>query len=192
MGVLSRLIPDLVDGHLPIGTYLCTLEEVEATFVDAAEFAASSSRRAVFDGLVNYLADWETVESRLQVMVLKRLWIGGSFTSGALEVGDIDVSPVLDSNVLGALRGRQGVGQLKALYEQRERVKSTYRVEPFVILWRPFTTLKLRNLEAEEYEYVATRGMMDDFWQRTRDLSVKQAMLAEDAEAARGYLEVTL
>jgi hypothetical protein len=33
---------------------------------------------------------------------------------------------------------------------------------------------------------------MDDFWQRTSSLSVKQAMLAEDAEPVRGYLEVTL
>lgn len=192
MGVVGHLIPDLVGGHLPVGTYLCTLEEVEATFVDAAEFAASTSRRAVFDGLVDYLADWQAVESDLQVKVLKRLWVGGSFTSGAVEVGDVDISPFLDSDVLGSLRGRPGAGQLKALYQHRDKIKSTYRVEPFVVLWKPFTTLKLRNLEAEEYEYVATRGMMDDFWQRTTDLSVKQAMLAKDAEPARGYLEVTL
>jgi hypothetical protein len=171
---------------------LCTLEELEAAFVEAPAFAASSTRRSVFDGLVDYLADWEAVESQLAVKVLKRLWVGGSFTSGAVEVGDIDVSPFLDSNVLNTLRGRQGAGQIKALYEQRSKVRSTYHVEPFVVLWKPFTTLKLRNFEAEEYEYVATRGVMDDFWQRTRDLSVKQAMLAEDAEAARGYLEVTL
>lgn len=186
------MIPALSDGHLPIGTYLCTLEELEAAFVEAPAFAASSTRRSVFDGLVDYLADWEAVESQLAVKVLKRLWVGGSFTSGAVEVGDIDVSPFLDSNVLNTLRGRQGAGQIKALYEQRSKVRSTYHVEPFVVLWKPFTTLKLRNFEAEEYEYVATRGVMDDFWQRTRDLSVKQAMLAEDAEAARGYLEVTL
>jgi hypothetical protein len=191
-GVGGRLIPALVDGHLPIGTYLCTLEELEATFVDASEFAISSSRRTVFDGLVDYLADWETVESSLSVTVLKRLWIGGSFSSAAIEVGDVDVSPVLDSAALDSLRGRQGVGRLKALYEHRARVKTTYHVEPFVVLWKPFTTLKLRNLDAEEYEYVATRGMMDDFWQRTSSLSVKQAMLAEDADPVRGYLEVTL
>ena len=94
--------------------------------------------------------------------------------------------------MLRTLRGRDGVGRVKALYEQRTKVRSTYQVEPFTVLWKPFTTVKLRNLDAEEYEYVATRGMMDDFWQRTSDLSVKQAMLAEDADAARGYLEVAL
>ncbi|MBP3083718.1 DUF6932 family protein [Mycolicibacterium fortuitum] len=186
------MIPSLVDGHLPIGTFPCTLEEIEQNFVEDAVFANSSTRRSRFDGLIDYLYEWEQAQLQLDTKVLKRIWIGGSFTSSQPEVGDVDISPILDSDALASLSGRVGVGRIKALFEQRTKVRETYHVEPFPVLWKPFTTIKLRNLDAEEYEYVATRGMMDDFWQRTRHMSVKGAMLVEDAEPARGYLEVTL
>ena len=186
------MIPPLINGHLPVGTYLCGLEEIEDVFVRSAQFATSTTRQRVFDGFVDYLHDWELVEEQLNVNLLKRIWMGGSFTSSEIEVGDIDISPLIDSNVLTAIRGRPGAGKVRELFQHRDRVRSTYHVEPYAVLWKPFTTLKLRNLDAEEYEYVATRGMMDDFWQRTRSLSVRQAMLEEDADAARGYLEVEL
>jgi len=165
---------------------------MEEVFVESAPFTGSTTRRLVFDGFIDYLYEWERAEQQVGVRVLKRVWVGGSFTSGEVEVGDIDISPILDSDALAVVRGREGVGKVKALFEQRDKVRSTYHVEPFAILWKPFITLQLRNLGAEEYEYVATRGMMDDFWQRTRSSSVRQAMLEEDADAARGYLEVEL
>jgi hypothetical protein len=78
-----------VDGHLPIGTYLCRLEEMEEFFVESEPFIESTTRRLIFDGFIGYLYEWERVEQQLGVRILKRIWVGGSFTSGEIEVGDI-------------------------------------------------------------------------------------------------------
>lgn len=186
------MIPPLVDGHLPVGRFVCDLAEIEQTFVNEVSFLESESRPRLFDGLLRYLRDWELAQDRVGMKVLKRLWVGGGFTSAKLETEDIDVSPILDARTLQELRGQTGSGRIKALYEHRDRIHGEYGVEPFVVLWSPFTTLKLKNMSVSDHEYVAVRGMMDDFWQRTSDASLKSAMLEEDAEPARGYLEVAL
>ncbi|MDV7099708.1 hypothetical protein R4227_06070 [Gordonia amicalis] len=155
-------------------------------------FASSESRPQLFEGLLRYLRDWELAQEVVGTQVLKAVWIGGGFTSGKVETEDIDVSPIVDSRRLAALRGVAGNGRLRALYSQRSKVRAEYGVEPFVVLWSPFTTLKLKNMDVGDHEYVAVRGMMDDFWQRTTESPLKIAMTEEDAEPTRGYLEVEL
>lgn len=187
------MIPELEDdGHLPPGRFRCTVEEIDAAFVRADRFAGSSTRPQLFAGLQRYIRSWELVEDEVGVEVIKLLWIGGSFTSSILTPSDIDVSPVMARSALHDLKGRPGSGKGKALYEHRDRVKADFGVEPFAVQWNPFTTLDMRRLDVWDHEYVAVRGMMDDFWQRTVAGSVKQAMMEADADPVRGYLEVVV
>lgn len=157
------MIPPLIAGHLPVGRYSCSLEEIESTFVTAPAFRNSQSRPALFDGLLAYLHEWEEAERLVDTKVLMSLWIGGGFTSDKLDTDDVDVSPIVNSRALDNLRGQAGSGRIKALYSHRTRVRNEYGVEPFVVLWRPFTTLKLQEHDSGAHEYVAVRGMMDDF-----------------------------
>lgn len=182
----------MIGEHLPPGRFRCDIVEVQAAFVADPRFASSESRPQLFEGLLRYLRDWEIAQEAVGTQVLKAVWIGGAFTSGQVETEDIDVSPIIDSRKLAALRGVAGNGRLKALFTQRSKVRAEYGVEPFVVLWSPFTTFKLKNLDVGEHEYVAVRGLMDDFWQRTSGSSLKAAMTEEDAEPTRGYLEVEL
>ncbi|KQU30306.1 hypothetical protein ASG69_04410 [Rhodococcus sp. Leaf225] len=162
---------------------------MQAAFVDHPDFAASPTRPALFTGFLRYLQEWEGIETASGLELLHRVWIGGSFASAKVDPEDVDVTPLISRTSIETLRGRPGSGRVKGLFEQRKNVRRNFKVEPFAVLASPFTALKLQNLDAHDYEYVASRGMMDDFWQRTTT-GGKHAMLAEDATPRRGYLEV--
>ena len=189
------MIPPLdpVTGQLPHGRFSCTLPEVKAAFVDDPAFASSGTRQLRFEKMVEYLFEWQRVESAAGVgKILRDLWIGGSFTSAVLNPEDVDVSPIVDAEALDRLRGKPGSKNAKELFSQRTAVRMEYGVEPFVVLWRPVTVLKVRKLDMHGHDYVATRGLMDDFWQRCAPPGPKGPMTTASAGPARGYLEVKL
>lgn len=185
------MIPALLpDGHLPVGRHRCTLDEVEEAFVDADWAATDGQRRVLFDNLLRYLESWEAVHDELDEQLLEHLWIGGSFASCTPNPSDIDVSPLLDGQALARVSGRKGSGHVKALFEQRAKVRTEFGVEPFAIVRQPFTTFNPRKLATDEHTYVTARGIFDDFWQRRATELPAGAMLEEDAVPRRGYLEV--
>ncbi|MGB3708927.1 DUF6932 family protein [Gordonia sp. (in: high G+C Gram-positive bacteria)] len=184
------MIPDLHDGHLPVGRFGCTLEEVHSRFVAAETFTDSETRSDLWDGLVKYLAEWETINARSEVLVLERIWIGGSFASSELNPSDVDVSPILGAAALAAARSARCSKRIKKLIEHRDGVRRHYGVEPFVIEREPLTSILTKRLSAAEYEYIATRGLFDDFWMRRHARGPKQGLSEDTAQPRRGYLEV--
>ncbi|WP_137875458.1 hypothetical protein [Rhodococcus sp. Q] len=182
---------DPASGNLPVGRYTCTLEEVQQAFVDDPQFAGSSTRQRLFKGLVRYMAEWERLEEMVGTSdVLRRIWVGGSFTTSKLHPEDVDVSPILDGPKLDAIKGKPGCGKMSKLFENRDSVVRDFGVEPFPVTWWPVTTMHAREISIFEHDYVLARGLMDDFWQRVRSSPVKGPLTVADSEPRRGYLEV--
>lgn len=188
-----RVIPatDPMSGYLPVGRYTCTLEEVQRVFVEDSQFAGSVTRRKLFAGLVRYMAEWERLEDMVGTSdVLRRIWVGGSFTTAKLDPDDVDVSPILDGPKLDAIKGKPGCGKISKLFGNRESVVRDFGVEPFPVTWWPVTTMHAREISILEHDYVLVRGLMDDFWQRVRSSPVKGPLTVADSAPRRGYLEV--
>lgn len=182
---------DSASGHLPVGRFTCTLEEVRSVFVDDPRFAGSATRPRLFAGLVRYMSEWERLEEMVGMSeVLRRIWIGGSFTTSKLDPDDVDVSPIVDGPKLDAIKGKPGCGQMNKLFEHRDSVVSAFGVEPFAVTWWPVTTMHAREISVLEHDYVLVRGLMDDFWQRVRSSEVKGPLTIADSAPRRGYLEV--
>lgn len=187
------MIPALdSNGHLPLGRYLCSISELRETFVDHERFAESTSRAGLFAGLLRYIRAWEVAQESVGgPPVLRHLWVAGSFASSRLNPDDVDVSPVVDGEVLDGLAGRPGVGKVKRLFEQRDRVVREFGVEPFRIIWRPVLSLDDNRVTPMQREYLLANGRYDDLWQRVRSQTEKGAFSSQDCGARRGYLEVT-
>ncbi|MCD7100477.1 hypothetical protein LRX77_00210 [Pseudoclavibacter sp. 13-3] len=167
------------------------MDEIKQEFVDHRRFAASTTRADVWDGFSNYLAAWAAAEHNLGVDFLKAIWIAGSFTSSEIDPNDIDISPFYDSSLIEQVKGKPGVGQLKNLFEQRSRVVEEFKVEPFAVPWRPvISTLLPSRLTEPERSYLANRGGLDDWWQRTRPGGKDEPPTLDGIAARRGYLEV--
>jgi hypothetical protein len=192
-GILHAIPPlDPETGHLPPGRYRTTLSHIQHRFVDHPDFMGSTTRQAIWDGLISYLQAWRDSEEPFDQPILHTLWIAGSFISSEINPGDIDVSPVYDEGVLSDLAGSQGIGRVKALVGHRKKLVDKYKVEPFPIPWRSLeTTLLPTSLLDHEQNYLAKRGGLDDWWQRVRPDDPKGPPLAPDVTSARGYLEVT-
>ncbi|CAM3429377.1 DUF6932 family protein [Tsukamurella hominis] len=186
------MIPPLgPDGHLPLGRYPCSLDELESEFVSAPRYTSSVRRRVVFDGLLKYLDAWERATERFGTDILTAFWVGGSFASAELDPEDIDISPLIDGAELRRIDGKPGTKRVKELIGKRAKVRDDYHVEPFSVVRHPFTTVKARALTVDEHTYVESRGIFDDFWQRCRSTgAAKGPMLEVDAVPRRGYLEV--
>lgn len=184
------MIPALVDGHLPPGRHPCTLEQLHDRFVAHDDFAASRTRSDRWVGLLRYLATWEDVHDLTGTCLLERVWIGGSFPSAELDPEDVDISPIINGAALRSIEGKPGSGRAQKLFESRKDVRRRYGVEPFAILRESFTTIMMKDLTSSEFEYLATRGLFDDFWLRRRASATKGPMTSGDSAPRRGYLEV--
>lgn len=191
-GILHAIPPlDSISGHLPPGRYRTTLSHVRHRFVDHPDFAHSTTRREIWDGLLSYLQAWRESEKVFNQQLLHTLWIAGSFISDVVDPSDIDVSPVYDEVVIGSLAGKQGIGNVKNLVGHRQKLVDKYKVEPFPIPWRSLeSTLNVKSLLEDEQNYLAKRGGLDDWWQRVRPLGPRRASEAPTVVAVRGYLEV--
>jgi hypothetical protein len=187
-------VPSLAsNGFLSPGRHPTSLGEVEATFVNAAMFGASSTRRDVWDGFLDYLAAWQAAEEAVDAVVLRAIWLGGSFISAEMHPADLDVSPIYDAAVLESLTGKAGVGDLKRLFGHRERMVLTHKVEPFALPWRPIaSTLFPERLSGEERDILSQRGGLDSWWGRTRPPGPRRMPELPADVAERGYLEVIL
>jgi hypothetical protein len=73
------MIPDFNDsGLLPAGIHLCTLEEIEASFV------YNNRRRQLFEGLLLLISDLKSVHA-------PAIFVDGSYVSAKTQPNDIDV-----------------------------------------------------------------------------------------------------
>ncbi|NKR75845.1 hypothetical protein GS492_24870 [Rhodococcus hoagii] len=188
------MIPQLNgDGHLPPGRYQCTVEDVFERFVADPMYAGSESRNKLFEGLVQYLIDWEDTATATKSTrpILRAVWVAGSFTSSKPHPGDIDISPIVDGTAADEVAGRPGSRMIRRLTQDRTSIKGRYGVEVFPIRWfpieRPF--MSGLDLSGDEQAYLSDRGKMDDWWQRCR-VDGKDVPSTESCETRRGYLEV--
>ncbi len=172
-------VPELVDGHLPMGRWVCTPDEVEAAFV-----APDTGVRAAI------WADWLTLKEALTNALgeVAACWMAGSFFSDKAVPGDIDCLWVVDTQVwatalnsgdpalAGFLLNCAGGGQVKAVYQ--------LNVDSYVLEWMP-TPGPTPPVGAQIYHL--KRGYWDDLWIRVRNSDQRL-----DAIPRRGYLEVIL
>lgn len=178
-------------GCLPPGRHPATFAEMRRMFVEADEFAGSSTRAATWEGFLAYVATWEQIEAMLSERLVLAWWVGGSFVTSAVEVGDIDVSPILDGDVWKAKAGAAGMGKAKALIRHRQKVVAAFGVEPFALKWSAVScTLFPDDLSAPQQEMLRDRGGLDAWWQRRRPPGEKTAPGLPTAFAERGYVEV--
>lgn len=171
-------VPGLVDGHLPMGRWVVTPDEVEEAFV--------ADDREVRPDI---WAEWVELKDGLRAAVgqIASCWIAGSFLSGKPVPDDIDCLWVIDAD-LWSKALNSGDPKLAAflLNCAENRVKSTYklRIDSFVLEWFP-TPGPHRPVTAEPY--YGHRGYWDNLWVRMRDSDKRL-----DSIPRRGYLEVIL
>ena len=82
-------IPALVGGHLPLGRWPATPDEVAATFVPPH---ATAKRQQIW-------ADWNTLTDAVKSAVgqLPAAWLSGSYFTEKPEPGDIDCVYLIDT-----------------------------------------------------------------------------------------------
>jgi len=84
------MIPDLVDGVLPIGIHDCTIAEVEKAF---GKFQSTDRRPVLTEKLRRYLGEAQLSGTATAVV------IDGSYVTGKPDPGDIDLILVLRGDV---------------------------------------------------------------------------------------------
>jgi hypothetical protein len=193
------LIPELdtATGHLPLGRYHATLDEVYQRFVSHPAFAESPTRELIWDGFVAYMLAWHVLEEKLtEFLGGKRLvmstWLGGSFISAKPDPGNLDVTLLVDGELAASCQGKPGIGSLKRL-SYRAGMLEEFRVSPCIVRYHYFRSPFSQHIvgDPEVEDYVMKRGAFDDWWQRVRPDGVpKGEPTQETAAARRGYLEV--
>ena len=185
-------VPPLVGGALPLGRYQCTQQEIEAFFVNDPSFAASKSRRVIWQ-------HWETgLGLLMNAVTVHSAWIGGSFVTEKLTPRDIDVAFIVSEED----RAARGPADRKVIESFIHRVRDPLKsgfipahgllVDSYVIDWSPHH-LRPDNTRSPLYDdYAADHGYWDDWWSRIRVTPKRQPPVREDALPKRGCLEVIL
>ena len=174
-------VPDLVDGHLPMGRWVCSAEEVEAAFVTSD----TGVRPKMW-------ADWLTLRDALREVVgqVAACWLSGSFFTSKAVPGDIDCLWIVESdriqNVLNS--GDPQRAQFLHNVATAGSVKQVYKLEvdSFLLPWAPRPGAG-PPVDPESQAYISTRGYWDNLWVRRRDQDPRL-----DSIPRRGYLEVTV
>ncbi|MFE0642196.1 DUF6932 family protein [Streptomyces sp. NPDC058877] len=187
------------DGFLPLGRHSVSFSEAESMLVSAAEFEDSTSRRALWDGLLDYLDPFLELEEQYAdalagMSLIHRLWLGGSFVSAKRDPGNIDATLLIDTDAERAVRGRPGSKWLTTAFKSRQSMREKFGVSPVRIGYRRVAhVFEPERFTPEERTYFTERGVWDDWWQRCRLADQTDRSPSEQsAVPARGYLEVRL
>lgn len=189
-------VPGLVEGQLPLGRHVCTLDDVHGAFVANEAFAGSQTRGPL----------WTHLEAGVQLLTssvtVYQLWLGGSFTTGKLDPGDVDVTFLIDGRD-HYTRSDQERRVIEAFIARvpdpttgGARPLHGLALDSYVVDWWPFEPALEEDDQpwgAPVYEnYVANRGYWDDWWLRRRSGEKGDPSVLEDALPRRGFLEVTI
>ena len=187
--VVSVTLLDVATGVPPVGRRRATITEIEAAFVSAPEFSASTTRRTIW-------ADFETGLQLLSSAVLVHAaWLGGSFISSKLDPSDLDVVFLVNQSDLNRRSDpeKQIVDAFLRWEDQgpgRPARAHGLLIDSFILNWRPLAN---PNPDAPGHApYVKWRGYWDDFWCRNRSGSKSDPPTREDALPRRGYVEVII
>ncbi|MGW9168422.1 DUF6932 family protein [Agromyces sp. NPDC055658] len=179
---------DLDTGHLPLGRYLTTLDQLEERYVTGQEYDASTTRQGIWN-------DFLDVTKGLRGMLpVCYVWVSGSFISSKLNPEDIDVMYWCEDVDFNRVRTSGTIVEqyvLQTIAQSRLRSVTGHRVDSRIGRWhaRPETGL----LDTPEHHaYARSRGFWDDFWMRIRSGEKGDPPVRLDALPRRGYVEVTL
>lgn len=180
------MIPPLTAaGALPRGRHPATINEVESAFVTDPKWAASTTRRTVWD-------DWvQVTEQARKAVPIAAAWLGGSFLTDKANPDDLDVVYIIDSRRAAAVTSTLHRGFL-AVLSQGDALRKLRgkRLDTFVIEWVPDPDGA--RLAPGFEDYAANRGYWDDLWQRRLSGPKMGPRVPSDALPKRGYLEVIL
>ncbi|MFI0406125.1 DUF6932 family protein [Actinomadura sp. 3N508] len=169
--------PQLVDGQIPLGRWVCTVEEAESTYVTGQP----GERQAIW-------AEWQQLTGALRQLVgeVPACWLSGSFFSAKPDPADIDCVYLVDAvkfqNAAAsdpralALLSAAATGQIKDIYG--------VRIDSYILQWMPTPG---PDPEPEARQYREARGYWDDLWSRIRDADPRLGSIPR-----RGYLEVII
>lgn len=187
------------NGLLPLGRHSVSLDEAEAMLVSAPKFQDSATRTPLWDGLLNYVDRFLTLEDTYadvlaELSLIHRIWLGGSFVSTKTDPGNVDATLLIDIRAERAVRGRPGSKWLTTAFQSRDRMREKFGVSPLRIGYQPVAHIfEPERFTPEERTYFTQRGVWDDWWQRCRLPDGKDRSPSEESAApARGYLEVRL
>lgn len=182
---MSMSVIDDETGMVMLGRHNCTLEVVQATFVDASEFETSASRRKIWDA-------WKAVTTELRSKVpVAAVWISGSFTTKKLNPSDMDCTYIIDHQEMMRVRADPDSVKLIDLIAKNELGGTcNLPLDTFLISWKSFA--QPASSDISNSNYFATRGYWDDFWQRVRQGNKSDTPTESWSIPRRGYLEVTL
>lgn len=181
------MLPSLDEhsGLLPLGRFGASLDDIKAQYVDDPRFAASTTRREI----------WQHFESategiRLAVPVVC-VWVGGSFLTDKLDPDDIDLVYWCEDALVNQVTDVRSRMILQMFANNQVRPQTGLRVDTRYCLWHVFPEAD-RASSAEHQTYALQRGYWDDFWMRKRSGAKHEAPQRADALPRRGYFEVTL
>ncbi|MFD5475326.1 DUF6932 family protein [Streptomyces sp. NPDC127105] len=187
------------NGFLPLGRYSVSLDEAESILVSAPEFQESATRTALWDGLLDYVDRFLTLEDTYAevlagLRLIHRVWLGGSFVSTKPDPRNIDATLLIDTRAERAVRGKPGSKWLTTAFQSRDRMREKFGVSPLRIGYQPVAHIfEPERFTPEERTYFTQRGVWDDWWQRCRLPGQADRSPSEQSAApARGYLEVQL
>ena len=170
--------------HFEPGRYGATQEEIEAFFVNDAQFANSSTRSAIW-------TEWKIATEFLSNFIpIACVWLAGSFASLKLDPSDIDCLYWIKAEDIA--KAKVEIPEASQVIEifSKSQVKNSYnlRVDSYIATWRPIPEPKYADYLDEEYYLL--RGHWDDFWQRNRFTPEHLTPTIDDTFPRRGYLEV--
>lgn len=194
-----------INGHLPLGRYNVTLEQVEDRFVSDPAFADSRTRLECWLGLQSYIGLWGLIEKKAAAVLadrrlLKTMWLGGSFISAKPNPNNVDLTLFLDGDLLLEC-SKVGINSQISKLSHRDGMLQRFRVSPTIVRYRfahsPWDMFNAKRqlgaYEPEHFSYVGLRGCFDDWWCRIRpEGEDKTSPSLETGGWVRGYLEVTL
>lgn len=169
--------PKLVDGQIPMGRWVCTVDEAETEYVTGR----AGDREAIW-------SEWQRLTRAVKQAVgeVAACWLSGSLFTDKPDPADIDCVYVIDTDQLHVAAAADPRVAAFLVRVASGRVKHVYgmRVDSFILEWIP-TSGPARTPGAEQY--FEDRGYWDDLWSR-----VKDADLRLDSIPRRGYLEVII
>lgn len=176
---------DAVSGSLPLGRFGAELAEIKATFVDAPEWAGSTTRAAIWN-------DFESATAGIRSVVpVAWVWVGGSFISNKLDPDDIDVVYWCEDRFVDRVTDPREKYILQLFATNQVRAKTKLRVDTRYCRWHVFPEATQRRT-IEHNAYSADRGYWDDLWLRKRSGAKTDPPVRDDALPRRGYAEVML
>jgi Family of unknown function (DUF6932) len=187
--VLEVPVPALhpITGQLPLGRHHCTMTEFESAFVPAAMFAASNTRRIIWQ-------DWtDAVAAIRSVVSTYAAWVSGSFASSKTDPNDMDIVFIVDGDMVDALPQASRMRSIIGAFASGPRFHQAAgrRLDTYIIPWYPIPD-PANDVAQRGPIYYNPRGHWDDFWQRLRDSPKGTPATATDCNPKRGYLEVKL